>query len=456
MTTNVPTSIGSNSSPEEVAAFAEAQGMTPEDLQEQLGAMFGGRFHNQLTLAGVKPSNKTPSPYEQALAIVREDSPLSGSAKRLALADHALKIYPNCAEAYILRAKAEKDYKKQVALVRDAVAAGERHMGGKQVIKDDAGFFWQLLETRPYLKARFSLAHALWIIGQCDEAIQELKDIIHLNPNDNLGTRHTLMPWLLMVYRHEDAKQVIDQFADDWSAVWHYMRALWAFRTMGDTDTAQAYLKDAINYNKHIAKYLLKPESLPEFYQPSSYAPGSDDEALLFMDDNGAEVWTQTPGAIYWLKTVKQGSKPAITEDVSDRAAELQKMVETFCKKHLNDEYNDLCTKLVKAMAQRDDISFAKGKLEIWAAAVVCAIGSYNFLYDKTFKPYMQQKDILKAFGVSTGSVSTKVSELREAFDLQFPFGDDTFLTQRMIDENPLNKMGISPEGFIHMLQGKK
>ena len=45
-------------------------------------------------------------------------------------------------------------------------------------------------------------------------------------------------------------------------------------------------------------------------------------------------------------------------------------------------------------MGRKREVPFKRGKLEIWAAAVVQAIGSINFLFDKSFEPYITSKQI--------------------------------------------------------------
>lgn len=42
-------------------------------------------------------------------------------------------------------------------------------------------------------------------------------------------------------------------------------------------------------------------------------------------------------------------------------------------------------------LGRKREVPFQRGKIEIWAAAVVYAIGSPNFLFDKSFEPYMSQ-----------------------------------------------------------------
>jgi hypothetical protein len=67
----------------------------------------------------------------------------------------------------------------------------------------------------------------------------------------------------------------------------------------------------------------------------------------------------------------------------------LQELTRSFCEKKLDKDYLQLCEKLINKLGLKRDVPFQRGKLEIWAAAVICAIGSINFLFDKSFEPYI-------------------------------------------------------------------
>lgn len=75
----------------------------------------------------------------------------------------------------------------------------------------------------------------------------------------------------------------------------------------------------------------------------------------------------------------------------------MQKLIEMtagFCETHLDVEYKKLCEKLIRKMARKRNVPFLSGRMEIWAAAIVYAIGSINFLFDKSFEPYVSAQDI--------------------------------------------------------------
>lgn len=80
-------------------------------------------------------------------------------------------------------------------------------------------------------------------------------------------------------------------------------------------------------------------------------------------------------------------------EQIKEKEQQLLELTGTFCAQKLNQEYVELCEKLIKKMGRKREVPFKRGKPEIWAAAVVNAIGSINFLGDKSFEPYLHTRD---------------------------------------------------------------
>ena len=133
-------------------------------------------------------------------------------------------------------------------------------------------------------------------------------------------------------------------------------------------------------------------------------------------------------------------------QEIKERENKLLEMTGIFCSQKLDDDYFQLCEKLIKKLGRKREVPFQRGKLEIWAAAVVHAIGSINFLFDKSFEPYMSADQICEYFGTKTSTVSNKAREIKDMVDLQYY--DPEFSTQKMTEENPFNKM-VMIDGFI-------
>ncbi|MBL7154685.1 MAG: tetratricopeptide repeat protein [Phycisphaerae bacterium] len=219
--------------------------------------------------------------------------------KRVQLARKALKICPDCADAYVILAEQSGDEQKAHDLYAQGVAAGERGLG-PAIFEEDAGRFWGILETRPYMRARLGLAEILEAMGRLEEAADHYREMLRLNQNDNQGVRHMLVPCLLEMGCDDEAEEILKRYKADFLALWTYPRALVTFRKKGDTATARKHLRKAIEENEYVPHYLLGRRDWPiEF--PSSYSPGSGDEAILCADVL-ADVWQETPGAIEWLE----------------------------------------------------------------------------------------------------------------------------------------------------------
>lgn len=226
---------------------------------------------------------------------------------RIRLAKRALKISDLCADAHSILAEDEA----QTLLERRehyerAVAAGERALG-PQAFKDDAGHFWGILETRPYMRARQALADCLWECGERADAIDQLLGMLKLNPNDNQGVRYVLATWLLRVRDHDAAEELLQTYKNDYSANWHYSRALLAFRR-GDELGSRRYLADAWEFNPHVPGLLIGAVQM-SLQLPEHYALGSPDEAVFYVLDD-RENWASTEGALPWLAEAIQTLPP--------------------------------------------------------------------------------------------------------------------------------------------------
>ena len=161
--------------------------------------------------------------------------------KRIGLAKRALEISDLCADAHVLLAEEQaKTLAEARRHYQAGVAAGERALG-RQAFERDAGHFWDILETRPYMRARAGLAECLWQEGERAAAIDHYQEMLRLNPNDNQGLRHGLASWLLAAGDHGALEELLAAYDDDVFADWAYARTLLALRK-GDESGAHAGL----------------------------------------------------------------------------------------------------------------------------------------------------------------------------------------------------------------------
>lgn len=101
---------------------------------------------------------------------------------------------------------------------------------------------------------------------------------------------------------------------------------------------------------------------------------------------------------------------------------------------------------MVEKLGRKRTVPSMSGKLEVWAAGIIHAIGTVNFLFDKSFQPYATVHDICVHFGVAQSTASQKSKLLRDMFKMDY-FNNE-FATQRSQQSNPFNNL-VSINGFI-------
>jgi tetratricopeptide (TPR) repeat protein len=239
------------------------------------------------------------SPLEQAQEVMYQAFDTPSESKRMALAKKALRISPDCADAYVLLAEHATTHEEALKLYEQGLAAGERALG-KRGFKEYAGQFWGALETRPYMRAREGLARCLWDAGRCDEAVAHYQEMLRLNPNDNQGIRYLLASSLLTLDRDDELAELLQQYEDDASAEWAYAEALLAFRKEGDSARSGRLLKAAKRVNRHVPAYLTGSKPLPR-QLPEYISRGQDTEAVSYAAEF-LKAWRNTPGAVSWVR----------------------------------------------------------------------------------------------------------------------------------------------------------
>lgn len=221
-------------------------------------------------------------------------------ARRIALARQALDISHDCADAYVLLAEEEaKTRGDALALYEQGAAAGERALG-KKYFKENAGYFWGLIETRPYMRARAGLANLLWDLGRHEEARDHYRELLRLNPGDNQGIRYSLLNLLLDMQHDQEASALIKEYADDAMAEWVYTQALLAFRQQGAGAKANAALRKAVKHNPYVPVYLTGKKKIPTRLPP--YIGFGDENEAVHYASSYLKHWRRTPGAVEWLK----------------------------------------------------------------------------------------------------------------------------------------------------------
>jgi tetratricopeptide (TPR) repeat protein len=240
------------------------------------------------------------SPLDEAQDLMYQAWEEPNPASRIKLARQALSISPDCADAYVLLAEEEAgSLGRALEYYQKGVEAGERALG-KGYFKENRGYFWGLLETRPYMRARQGLAETLWELGRPEETLKHYQEMLRLNPNDNQGIRYSLASLLLALNRDDDLGKLLKRYAEDAFASLVYTRALWLYRREGPSAQANQALKEALQQNPHVPAYLSGRKRIPN-RMPETIGFGDVNEAIDYAGEH-LKYWRQTPGAVDWLQ----------------------------------------------------------------------------------------------------------------------------------------------------------
>jgi hypothetical protein len=94
---------------------------------------------------------------------------------------------------------------------------------------------------------------------------------------------------------------------------------------------------------------------------------------------------------------------------------------DAFCKEHLNDEYAQLCRNVAAALCRKRPSPLISGNLTSWICGIVYAVGSVNFLFDKSQTPHMTAADLAAAFGVSKSTAGSRSRAIQDMLKMS-PF----------------------------------
>jgi hypothetical protein len=81
-------------------------------------------------------------------------------------------------------------------------------------------------------------------------------------------------------------------------------------------------------------------------------------------------------------------------QKIEEQKQKILALAQEFCTKKLDEEYSELAEQMIQKLGRKRNVPFVTGKPEIWAAGIIHALGTINFLFDKSTEPYASVDDI--------------------------------------------------------------
>lgn len=269
-----------------------------EDLQKFFEAQFEGR---------VVEHQPGGTPTEMARDLLFEAADAQGR-HQLHLIRRALELHPDSPDAFVLLAARGGSAEERSRLYAQGVEAGERSLG-REFFNENAGHFWGIVETRPYMRARMGLAETLVALERDREAVEHLRELMRLNPNDNQGCRDLLGPLLVAAGELAAAKELLSRFAED-TAEALYIQAVIALAEHGDTPATHQLAMTALKSDPLLGVLIAAPFSKMIYDRVIERGMPMDIEVQELAAWH-RRAWVAVPAALEWLVSV-------LTETLSD------------------------------------------------------------------------------------------------------------------------------------------
>ncbi|GEM_PF-829875 len=136
------------------------------------------------------------------------------------------------------------------------------------------------------------------------------------------------------------------------------------------------------------------------------------------------------------------------------RVAQVRSLIEEFGRARLDEQHTGFALRLCDRIARMRKLNLQRGRVEIWAAAIVYVIARLNFLFDRDSELFIRADDICEHFGTRKSTTANKATAIEKACGPLM--GQEGFCRQEIVDMLTFYE---TPEGFIlpkSLLSGKQ
>ena len=138
---------------------------------------------------------------------------------------------------------------------------------------------------------------------------------------------------------------------------------------------------------------------------------------------------------------------------INNIGQELMELTSGFCEKYLNEEHKELTGRIIHRLVENKFLLFHKNNLKGWAAAVIHAIGSLNYLFDSSFKPYITEDILNTYFGTAQYRTLEKSREIKNLLKLDVfereNSGTEIFKGKSLTDLVKVDEFFVTFDSFL-------
>jgi len=121
----------------------------------------------------------------------------------------------------------------------------------------------------------------------------------------------------------------------------------------------------------------------------------------------------------------------AVPKAMQTKYDEIAPLIVSFCDEKLDESYKTLCLHLLEKLCRKRPSPLLAGRVNTWAAGIVYAIATNNFIFDKSQPIHLTADEMASPFGLAQSTVGNKAAEIRKMFDISY-FSPEWSLPQLM------------------------
>ncbi|HCA54404.1 MAG TPA: hypothetical protein DEO95_02810 [Ruminococcaceae bacterium] len=266
--------------------YAAEKGAETEEELQQLLKEFVTQYNASLPVAVTEENAQTADDYLELAE--------NAKSKKQALkyAQMALEAEPDNIDAAVtvteMTAKTPDElYENLCSLI---VRAKERMTEEGWFDEENIGSFWQILETRPYMRLLNKYAQTTKELGMLRLTVATCEEMLRLCENDNLGIRYSLMHLYTFLEEEAPAIALMEKYEKEESTQFLLPLSILYFK-LGNKEKSEQYLqqlkavnKDTVAFFKAISKGNL--DTNPNEINAYGYRPNTIEEFIVETHEN--------------------------------------------------------------------------------------------------------------------------------------------------------------------------
>ena len=241
------------------------------DNEKDMDKLFGS-FVSEYNANLPQSKNAAPQTAYDYLDLAKE---ATSPKKKQEYLQKAVELDPDNVDVQlelIITSPEKKPCEHQKAL--ENLIAKETKKLEKEGYFEDAGMFWGILETRPYMRLRMAYLDLLIHNGMIRCAINEGNELLRLCENDNLGVRYQMMSLYALMEDEENALKLHEKF-ENYDETQMLLPLAILYYKLNQSEKAAGYLKRLSAVNKDTKSFL------------TDLAKDRIEDMLNGMDDEG-------------------------------------------------------------------------------------------------------------------------------------------------------------------------